>query len=420
MDVEVRQLHPGEEIAFVHSERVPFLDPASDDGEARRADERSAAHLETDRAWVAVDQGRFVGNACIYSLDLTLPAAPCQAAPVRPFAAVSGVGVYPTHRRRGLLRKFMAIMLDDARRRGEAFAGLIASESVIYGRFGFGHATTATELAIDSRRSEFLVPARPLDLRLVDRDEATKILPDLFDRLRRSRAGEPSRDAAVWDDYMQDRPDQRRDGNGLFVAVCDDGYVAYRACDADIMRPSYPKVVIEELRGVTPAVEAALWRFIFDLDLIEEVIAKRRPLDEPLRWRLADPRQLVVTGVNDRLYVRVLDVPTAFEDRGYRRADRLVMDVLPPSDQLDGQPDPAPGRWVLEAGPDGASCRAARKGEDADIRLGVTELSALYVGGFAASTLAAAGRVEELRAGSLDRADVLLATSPAPLTATGF
>jgi hypothetical protein len=38
----------------------------------------------------------------------------------------------------------------------------------------------------------------------------------------------------------------------------------------------------------------------------------------------------------------------------------------------------------------------------------------------APSTLAAAGRVDELRAGSLDRADALLATTPAPLTGTGF
>ena len=109
---------------------------------------------------------------------------------------------------------------------------------------------------------------------------------------------------------------------GMFVAVCDDGYVPYRAYDADIMRAEYPTVVIEELRGRTPDVEAALWRFVFDLDLVGEVTAKRRPVDEPLRWRLADPRQLKVDVVRDRLYLRVLDVPAAFESRGYRRAGR--------------------------------------------------------------------------------------------------
>ena len=109
-------MHPGEELAFVRSVRIPFLEPATDDAEDRQADERWAAHIEADRAWVAVDRGRFVGNACVYSLDLTLPAPPGQPAPVRPFAAVSAVGVHPTHRRRGLLRRLMAGMLDDAAR----------------------------------------------------------------------------------------------------------------------------------------------------------------------------------------------------------------------------------------------------------------------------------------------------------------
>ncbi len=418
MDLEVRPLQPGEELAFVQSERVPFLDPATDDDGSRRADERAARHLEPERAWVVADQGRFVGNGNIYSLSLTLPAPTGQPAPVHRMAGVSGVGVHPTHRRRGLLRRLMAVMLDDARRRGEALAGLLASESVIYGRFGFGHATTSMEARIDSTRSEFLVPAPPVDLRLVDGDEALKILPELFDHLRRARAGEASRTAAVWEDFLQDPPDHRHGANGLFVAVCDDGYVSYRAHGADIMRADYARVVIEELRGRTPEVEAALWRFVFDLDLVGQVVAKRRPVDEPLRWRLADPRQLQVTVVRDRLYLRILDVPAAFESRAYRREGRLVLDVLPPEDQLDGQADPVPGRWVLEAGPDGASCRPTR--EDADLRLGVTELGAAYLGGVAVSTLASAGRVEEVRPGSLDRADALLATQPAPLTGTGF
>jgi predicted acetyltransferase len=399
---------------------VPFLDPATDDAEARYFDERAVVHLETDRAWVAVDRGRIVGNANIYSLDLTLPAFPGQPAPVRPLAGVSGVGVHPTHRRRGLLRRLMAAMLEDARRRAEPLAGLLASESVIYGRFGFGHATTCMDVTVDSLRSEFVVAAPELDLRLVDRDEAAKILPELFDRLRRTRAGEPSRDGAVWEDFLGDRPSRRHGASGLFLAVCEDGYVSYRAYDADIMRAEYPTVMIEELRGQTPEVEAALWRFVFDLDLVGNVRAKRRPVDEPLRWRLADPRQLKVDVVRDRLYLRILDVPAALESRGYRRAGRLILDLLPSGDQPDSGPDPVSGRWVLEAGPDGAACRRARNAEGADLRLGVTDLGALYLGGVAASTLAAAGRVDELRAGSLDRADALLATSPAPLTGTGF
>jgi predicted acetyltransferase len=314
----------------------------------------------------------------------------------------------------------MAAMLEDARARGEAFAGLIASESGIYGRFGFGHATSAAEVGIDSRDAAMVVPPPRLDIRLVDADEASKVLPDLFERQRRLRAGEPSRNAIQWEQRLSDPAYRRQGANALFHAVCDEGYVSYRVHDADTLRGDRARLVIEELRGLTPAVEAGLWQFVFDIDLVGEVSARRRPLDDPLGWRLADPRRLRVTDVIDWLYLRILDVPAALQARGYRRAGRLVLDVLPPSDDLDGQPDPTPGRWVLDAGPGGADCRAARPGQTADLRLGVTELGAIYLGGFSPSSLAAAGRIEEVQPGSLDAADVLLATSPAPLTGTGF
>ncbi len=417
----MRRLQPEEGLAFVRSVRIPFLDPFHGDRVQQLRDERAARTLETDRAWVAEADGRFVANACIASLDLTLPAAPGQEAPVVAFAGVSAVGVHPTHRRRGLLRQLMARMLDDARSRGEPFAGLLASESVIYGRFGFGHATTAQELTIDRRDAAFLGPVPELDLRIVSGPgEAREILPSLFDRQRRRRAGEPSRSAQAWDHALEESAEHRDGAMGLMHAVCAEGYVSYRVHEGRVMSGERDRAVVEELRGLTPEVEAALWRYVFDVDLVGEVTARRRPVDEPLRWRLADPRRLRVTSVDDRLWVRILDVPAALEARGYRRAGRVVLEVVPPRDALDGRADGAPGRWVLDAGPDGASCRAARRGEDADVRLGVADLGSLYLGGFSAFELAAGGRVEELRPGGLDAADALMAAAPKPLTGTGF
>jgi predicted acetyltransferase len=419
MNVEVRQLRPGEETAFIRSVRVPFLDPTTDDPGERAFDERHARDLEGERAWVAEEQGHLVANAAISSMDMTLPASPGSEAPVIPFAGVTAVGVHPTHRRRGLLRQLMACLLADARARGEAFAGLIATESVIYGRFGFGHATSAADMCIDSREASMLHAAPRPDIRLVDADEAGKVLPELFDRQRRVRAGEPNRKALYWEERLTDRPQRRQGANALFHAVCDEGYVSYRVHEGDILRGDRYRLVVEELRGLTPELEASLWQFVFDIDLVGEVRARRRPVDDPLRWRLADSRRLRVTDMVDWLYVRILDVPAAFEARGYRRDGRLILDVLPPLDDLEGQADGATGSWVLEAGPDGASCRPAG-GQAADLRLRVTDLGAVYLGGFPASLLAAAGRIEELRPGSLDLADGLLATSPAPFTGTTF
>jgi predicted acetyltransferase len=298
-------------------------------------------------------------------------------------------------------------------------AGLIASESSIYGRFGFGLATEMAELSINSRESAFLRPAPEIRIQLLGRDEAAKVMPELYDRQRRTRAGEVSRSEPVWKEIMADRPNHRGRGSGLFFAACDDGYVAYRAHHANILRAELARVVVDELRGTDPDTEAALWRFVLDLDLVGPVTVKRRPLDEAIRWRLADPRQLQVAAVEDRLYVRILDVPKALEARHYRQAGRLVFDLMGPSVD-EGAVDPAPGRWVLEADPTGAACRRARPGEDADIRMEVTDLGSLYLGGFPASLLARAGRIEELTPGRLEALDFLFSTSPSPLTGTGF
>ena len=421
MDPVVRKLRPEELTAFRQSVMIPFLETFAGDPDQIADLELWARQFEADRAWVVDTGDRFVGNSAIDSLDVTLPAAALgQACPTIPMAGVTAVGVHPTHRRHGFLRQLMSAMHDDARQRGEPIAGLEASESVIYGRFGYGLAVNVAEYTIDSRASAFAVPAPAIDLTLVDKDEAVKIVPEIFDRQRRTRAGEINRSSGYWAHVLADLPHDRRGYSARFHAVSEAGYVLYRSGgESNLFRGDRSEIVIEDLRGDNAEIEAALWRFVLDLDLIGQVRVKRSPVDEPLRWRLADPRQLRTAAIEDRLYVRILDTAAAFEARGYQAEGRLVLDVLPPT-AAEGAVDVAPGQWVLEAGPDGASCRRARRGEDADLRLGLPALGTLYMGGFAASLLAAGGRIEELRAGSLSMADALLTTRPAPRSGTGF
>jgi hypothetical protein len=107
---------------------------------------------------------------------------------------------------------------------------------------------------------------------------------------------------------------------------------------------------VRMLVGLVPEAEAALWRYLFDMDLAGTIKLSGRPLDDPVRWRLADPRRLRVTDVGDHLWVRLLDVPGALAARRYAVADALVLEVtdaLRPGNQ---------GRFRLEGGPDGATC----------------------------------------------------------------
>ena len=128
-----------------------------------------------------------VGVSRTYSFELTMPGGA-----MLPAAAVSWVSVLPTHRRRGVLTQMMAAMHDDARERDEPAAILTASESSIYGRFGYGVA--AWRLGDHAPSARASRSPRPDDdagsMRLVARDEAERVLPaDLRPRApRRARA----------------------------------------------------------------------------------------------------------------------------------------------------------------------------------------------------------------------------------------
>ena len=88
----------------------------------------------------AFEDGEIVGGAGAFPFSLSVPggALPC--------AGVTIVGVYPTHRRRGVLRSMMEAQLRDVHERGEPIAALWASEETIYGRFGYGIASWCGEV----------------------------------------------------------------------------------------------------------------------------------------------------------------------------------------------------------------------------------------------------------------------------------
>jgi len=412
MAARVRLIQGDELGAWVHSVSIPFLQPTQTDELQREWEGHWRRHLELDRTWAIEDGGRFVGNGNAFTRTVTLPGTPTGPCPVVGFAAISGIGVHPTHRRQALLRQLMRTILEDARERGECLAGLVSSEASIYGRFGFGIATMAARYVIDTREAAFAAPVERPDLQLLDPAEASKVIPGLFERSCERQPGQVNRTEAVWLDQFDDPPGRRQGASASSYLAGEDGYASWRTEERS---DEYRRVVLGDLAAETAETEAALWRFVLDLDLVREVVAYPRPLDEPVRHRLVDPRQLRTTEFRDFLWLRVLDVPAALTARGYRREGRLVLDV-----RTNAEADAVAGRWTLEAGPDGSACRPATGAERTDLVMGIAELSALLSGGTRASLLAAAERVDEERPGALDVADALFAGRPAPLTITTF
>ena len=413
MSVELRPITADEHLAFLVAENAGFGEVPTDP--AILAESRSV--FEYDRTLVAHDEGRVIATTAIYSMGLTVPGG--RALPV---AGVSSVTVAATHRRQGILKAMMQRQLDDVAARHEPMAVLNASEAAIYGRFGYGLASFFQTIQINTLRSAFRDPVdERLKLRIIPKGEAKPALANIYDGLRPGRPGLLTHSSAWWDCVLSDHEDWRGGGQ-LLVVTCEPaadgshkGGFAIYSFDNDHL-PGEWIVTLKMLVAEDPAVIARLWRYVLDLDLVGTVIADAQPLDDPLRWLLRDVRQAHTTRVRDYLYVRLLDVEGSLASRHYAVADALVLDVE------DTFRPATSGRYRVEG--DGAAVSARRLDDDdptpADLRVGISELGSIYLGGVTARELAAAGHITELTPGAVERATAFFQWPVAPHCITRF
>ncbi|MFI7345146.1 GNAT family N-acetyltransferase [Streptomyces sp. NPDC049936] len=378
----------------------------------------AAAQLEARREQFVPGRslGAFDGERCVATFRSFGQEVTAVGGALVQADAVSNVTVTATHRRRGLLTRMMAQDLAAAKERGDVVATLIAAEYPIYGRYGFGPATTMTEWAVDVPRAgldpRWAGPADGGRIDLVDGEDVRKVGPGLHERVRRSQPGAVSRPELWW---------RARTGvvntNGTpwtepFHAVYRaadgevEGMVSYRADDhwGDAKQPM-ETATVDWLLAATPAAERALWHYLCSIDWITTVKSGWRSPDDLLPHLLPDPRAARIVTQADWLWVRILDVVRALEARTYEGRGSVVLETV-------DRGGLAGGRWRLEAGPDGASC--APTTESAHLVLDVGELGALWLGDESAVRLAALGRVREERAGAARVVDALLRTSRRP------
>jgi predicted acetyltransferase len=385
-------------------------------GEDPRDSDREAdfSVFEPERSLAGFDGDRLVATAAAYSRNMTLPGGP------RPVAAVSMVSVAPTHRRRGVLTEMMRRQLtelhDDRR---EPVAALWASEGGIYGRFGYGPGCNRSVLS--GRTAELaLRPDADLGtghIRLVTAEQARPHLAAVYEQVRGTQVGWLDRRGAWWDMRLRDPEHVRDERSAYRYALHTEqdgrvtGYALYRVKRSGDVHRDDSEIVISELTATSPQAHLALWSFLVNLDLMQWVRKRIGPVDEPLRYQLVNPRALQLE-LLDGLWIRLVDVGRALADRRYAADLDLVLEV---SD--DFCPWNA-GRWRLRGGPDGAECGPTR--DPADLTLSAADLGAAYLGGTRLATLAAAGRVAELRPGALVRAGLAFGVDRAPWCADVF
>jgi hypothetical protein len=138
------------------------------------------------------------------------------------------------------------------------------------------------------------------------------------------------------------------------------------------------------------------------------------PPDDPLRWLLADPRGLRVTGVTDMLWIRLVDVAATLAARRYAAPGRLVLEVE------DAFWPANTGRYLLEGGRDGERARGGSAHDRRRPGRAGGRPRRHVPGGVRFAALARAGRVVEHSAGAAIADTPMLSSDPLPHCTTDF
>jgi predicted acetyltransferase len=367
--------------------------------------------LEFDRTLAVFDGRQVVGTAGIFSYQMAVPGGSL------PCGGVTRVGVAATHRRRGLLTAMMRRQLDDMHQRGEPLAALYASEAPIYGRFGYGLATYMAEIEIQRSKAAFLKSSVAGGrVVMVDVPAAVDAFTQVWSQVQPTQPGMLALDARWWRNLLADLEFNRQGFSPQYRVVYEAdgkpaGFALYRIkMDWDATGP-IGVLRLDSLIAASADAYAGLWRYVLEVDLIARVTAEARPIDEPLRFLLADSRQ-PKTRIDDGIWLRLVDVAAALAGRRYAVDGRLVLRVR---DAFCPWND---GHYELNGGPTNAACE--RCTDDPDLELSADDLAATYLGGNRFRTLHEAGRIHELHRGALARADAMFATDRTPWCPSHF
>ena len=348
--------------------------------------------------------------ATFASFDKTLNAG-LEMVPLR---MITDVTTSPAHRRRGLVRGLMEADLADAVSKGIPVAALTASEATIYGRWGFGAATFAQKVEVDTGpRFGLRAFEDPGRVELIEPPDSWPIVKDVFDRFHAMTRG-----SVDWPqfyevlhtgafDFEEGGPDKKLrgavhlDGDGTI-----DGVVLYKAEGEGAKR----KIAVSEMMALTTPAGLALWQFLGGIDMAKLVTFGLAHPDDPLRWALVDINAVSYTALGEFLWVRILDVVAALSARPWAADGQVVIEVE------DAQ-DHAAGRYRIAT--DAGRASVSRTDDAAEVTLDAETLGSLYLGGANASAMSRAGRLHGSEE-ALERFAAMADLAVPPYNLTGF
>jgi predicted acetyltransferase len=307
-----------------------------------------------------------------------------------PVRMITDVTTSPSHRRRGLVRRMMEDCLAEAAAAGVPLAALTASEATIYGRWGFGPATFATSVEVDSGPRfglrDFTDPGR---VELIDPRTSWELIRtqvEDFGRRHRGSVGLPQFYESILTgrfDFQEGGEDKHlRAAVHLTADEAVDGLVLYKQDGRDAQ--NLRKVTIVTLVASSPEGYLGLWDFLGGIDLVRSLHLDILAPEDPVRWALRDINALKVTAHTEFLWLRVLDVPRVLAARPWAADGEVVLEV----EDAQGY---AEGRWLVRTR--GGVAEVTATDRAAELVTDAETLGSLSLSGVRIMTLHGAGRV---------------------------
>nr|WP_081605856.1 GNAT family N-acetyltransferase [Rhodococcus sp. AW25M09] len=386
-----------------------------------------AARIEPKDIAAVVEPGRtlgsYLGDQLVGTATSATSSLTVTGGAIVPHAAVTGVGVLPTHTRKGVVTSLMRHQLDDIDSRGEILATLRASEATIYERFGYGVASSSVSAEVDTRRAQLRQSVPVGDqVRLARPSECWEILKRISEDNRPDRPGTIDRPAGWWAE-LELRSVARTDPAyvGLYGPIgAETGFVRYRPIDTGSWFGSGPRtVVVDDFFAPTPEAEAGLIRFLLTLDLVDRIVLSTLPIDTSLPLMFEDRRAYRAVGESDETWLRLVNVEAALAARTYEGDGTVVIRVN------DAVLPHNTGCYRISsedsAGKnDSGTHRVERTDAAADLEVDVSTLAAAFLGGFSWQRIAGAGSVVVNRPAALCAANRLFRTDRSPYAGISF
>lgn len=294
-----------------------------------------------------------------------------------PMVGVAGVGVAPENRGQGYAKRMMRGFVQDAAAEGWPLAGLYASTHTLYRSVGFDHATHRFQYTVPLYQIDSGDDRGPLHA-ITESDEAA--IKSCYARFAALFDGMLDRGPYIWHRVRKMRDSEYRG----YAVKGENGFDGYVFMNQARRPDGRQDITLSDIVFTTPAAGRRLLGFLADFRMMGEDLVFFGGPTHPALTLLHQQRYDVK--LKDSSFIRVLNVQTALESRGYPAG-------LTASASFDVADDIVPanvGRWTLTVE---RGVAKATRGGDGRVRATARGLATLLTGYYTPRQAALLGEV---------------------------